>query len=359
LVGHDTQERFSTSVSIDGDFMAIGAFGESSDSGAYFGGAVYLYERVNSEWVFQEELHAPDASAYDYFGMAVSLDGDSLAVGASNDNDAGVTSAGAVYVFERINSEWVFQEELHALDAAAYDYFGQDVSLDGNHLAVGAFTDDDSGEIDGGAVYLYERVNSQWVFQEELHAGDLTDRNYFGVSVSLDGDFLAVGAHGDDDTGADRAGSVYVYERVNSDWVLQEEIHASDAVANDQFGMAVSLDGDNLLIGARYDDDSGLENGGAAYLYKRVESQWVFQEEFFAPDLAELGSMNYFGSTVCLDGSTIAVGAPYDNDGHVNGGALYLFENDALLSSDDTRRFLSLFRDLNVKGKSNEHRRKL
>merc|ERR1712156_98067 len=163
--------------------------------------------------------HPPDANFWLGFGASVSVYENDMAVGAFGDDDV-VNNGGSVYMYKRTtdSQEWELQEEIHAPDATTLNSFGCSVSLYENTLAVGAMNDDDAenGLTDAGSVYLYERVNSHWELQEEIHAPDAAEFNLFGTAVSLFENGLAVSTAGftafGDDTTPDRTGAVHIYE---------------------------------------------------------------------------------------------------------------------------------------------------
>ena len=129
----------------------------------------------------------------------------------------------------------VSKQKLTASDAAADDNFGISVSIDGDTAVIGAFGDDDNGSYSGSA-YVYVRSNGVWSEQQKLTASDGAESDYFGHSVSIDGDTAVIGAYADDDNGRD-SGSAYVYVRSNGVWSEQQKLTASDGADNDLFGV--------------------------------------------------------------------------------------------------------------------------
>jgi hypothetical protein len=250
---------YSVSLSSDGtrlaasapyeDSSATGIGGDQTDDAAPYGGAVYLFSRVDATWTQEAYVKASNAEASDYFGSAVSLSGDGtrLAVGAigeassatgfdGDQADNSTYGSGAAYVFSHVGTTWV-QEAYVKASNTGYDNFGYSVSLssDGTRLAVGALCEassatgiggdqaDDSAA-SSGAVYLLSRAGATWTQEAYVKASNTGARDYFSWSVSLssDGTRLAVGAIGEsssargidgsqDDDGAWQSGAVYVY----------------------------------------------------------------------------------------------------------------------------------------------------
>merc|ERR1712038_238855 len=114
----------------------------------------------------------------------------------------------------------------------------------------------------------------------------------------------------DDSSGVEKSGSVYIFERVNGAWEFQKELFNPDAAVKDYFGRSVSLQGNNLAVGSQYDDSAGSDGAGSVYLYQRDGSEWVLRKEFFAPDDG-VDRGKGFGTAVCLDGDSVAASAPY------------------------------------------------
>ena len=319
-------DYFGNSVSVDGDYALVGAWAADIDGKAN-AGAAYIFERVSGGWEQKEKLTATDGSANDYFGYSVSLDGDYALVGARNADPDGKSAAGAAYIFERVSGGWEQKEKLTATDGSANDYFGYSVSLDGDYALVGAYGDDDKGGY-AGAAYIFERdLNGDWSQKEKLVAADGNAGDRFGHSVSLDGDYALVGAYGDDDKGG-YAGAAYIFERGSGGWEQKKKLLPSDGSAGDEFGRSVSLDGDYALVGAIQADIDGKANAGAAYIFEcDLNGDWSQKKKLTASDGS---TRDMFGISVSLDGDYALVGARYaDVDGKANAGAAYIFERGA------------------------------
>ena len=226
-------------------------------------------------------------------------------------NARGCKESGPVHISPRLSDITASIGYFKASNTGTNDYFGESVSLsaDGNTLAVGAYEEDsnatgingdDSAEdniiIDTGAVYVFTRTATGWSQQAYIKASNTNFLDEFGESVSLsaDGNTLAVGAKGEDSsaTGIDggetaegnneleKAGAVYMFTRTASGWSQQAYIKASNTDTDDGFGYLVSLsaDGNTLAVGApREDSDAQGINGdqtknsaswsGAVYIY--------------------------------------------------------------------------------------------
>ncbi len=309
----NVNEYFGCSVSLsqDGKVLAAGAYQKSSQ------GKVYIYRWNGSAWI-ETGITASDSATADYFGYSVSLsgDGNTLAVGAYNKN----SSQGKAYIYRWNGSVWV-ETGITASDGSANNIFGISVSLssDGNTLAVGA-TRKNSYQ---GKAYIYKWNSSAWI-ETGITSSDGAANDTFGSSVSLsqDGNILAVGAGGKTIGGNSAQGKTYIYKWNGSAWI-EAGITTSDSAAYDHFGSSVSLssDGNTLVVGA-YQKNS---DQGKAYIYRWNGSVWI-ETPITASDGA--GS-DEFGFSICLsqDSNTLAVGANWKTiGGNSYQGKAYIYK---------------------------------
>jgi hypothetical protein len=304
-------DLFGSSAALDGDTAIIGAREWANDGS----GSAYVFTRTCTVWTEEAKLFAPDGGPGDRFGVSVSLDGDTVLIGA--DSDVGL--AGSAYVFVRTGGAWVQQAKLVASDGASQDHFGISVALDGNTAVIGAWLDDDHGNASGSA-YVFTRAGSVWTERAKLVPDDGEDFDKFGRYVALDGNTALIGAYEDDDRGF-QAGSVYVYTGSGSVWTVQAKLLAADGAIGDNFGRSVALDGEIALIGAYAHDDTPA-GPGAAYVFLREDGLWTQQAKLLAADGADGDEL---GTNVALDGDTALVGADGDDDNGPGSGAAYVF----------------------------------
>jgi hypothetical protein len=380
-------ERFGFSVALSGDTLAVGAVWENSaatgvngnqaDNSAMNSGAVYVFRRTGAAWQQEAYLKASNTGNSDQFGISVALSGDTLAVGAhvedsaatgvdgNQGDDAGGTNSGAVYVFRRSGTTWLQEAYLKASNTDALDYFGVSVALSGDTLAVGAYGEDsetgaqaDNSATDSGAVYVFRHNGTTWLQEAYLKASTIGVDDYFGHDVALSGDTLAVVAWGEDsaatDVGGDEndntaadSGAVYVFRRAGTTWQQEAYLKASNTGTEDYFGYTgVALSGDTLAVGAEYEDsaaqgvggdenDNTAADSGAVYVFRRTGAAWE-QEAYLKA--SNTGTEDRFGWSVALSGDTLAVGAVCedsaaqgvggnqdDNVATENSGAVYVF----------------------------------
>ena len=256
------------------------------------------------------KLTPSDGAAYEYFGNSVSIAGDYVIAGAS-----GVF--GSAYIFKREGASWNEQAKITASDGAADDCFGHSVSISGDYVIVGADWDDDNGS-ESGSAYIFKRDGTLWNEQAKITASDGTSKNYFGHSVSISGDYVIVSASG-------VFGSAYIFKREGVSWNEQAKITASDGAAYDGFGGSVSISGDYVIVSASGDDSSGYNsNSGSAYIFKRDGTTWSQQAKITASDRT---AGDRFG-LVSVSGDHVIVGVQGDNDNGDWSGSAYIFKRN-------------------------------
>jgi len=279
------------------------------------------------------KLTASDAAGDDEFGWSVASSGDTAVVGAYLDGDAG-SASGSAYVFERNRDgtdAWGQVAKLTALDAASNDNFGYAVAISGDTVVVGAYLDDDGGGGSGSA-YVFERNQGgadAWGQVAKLTASDAAGGDQFGNAVTISDDTVVVGAYLDDDGGGS-SGSAYVFERNQGGadaWGQVAKLTASDAAGGDWFGQAVAISDDTVVVGAMLDNDGGSASG-SAYIFERNQGgadAWGQVAKLTASDAA---AFDNFGNTVAVSGDTVVVGANGDDDGGDASGSAYIFERN-------------------------------
>ena len=319
----DIGDEFGDAVSIDGDFAVVSASSEDNIRGDN-AGAVYIYERTGDrEWTQIKKLTATDGETGDRFGFSVAIDGDTVVVGARQANVT-ATSDGAVYVFQRDEGgtdNWGLVKKLIGSRNSSRDHFGHAVAVSGNRIAVGARLDDDLGT-NSGSVYIFDRNlggTDNWGERTRIKASDAQGGDQFGFSVALDGNNLLVGARKDDDAGVD-SGSVYFLQRDaggSNNWGEFNKLTAPDGLRNDWFGFSVALDGNYAVVGKPI--RNGRQRPGEVYTYERNGSSWGFTTSFGAESNTDA---DQFGYSVSLDGNKAAIGARLEDSAVQNAGLI-------------------------------------
>ena len=351
---------FGSSIALSGDTLAVGAVLESSNATGINGngadtsmmnaGAAYVFTRSGTTWSQQAYVKASNTRPDGYFGMAIAVDSDTLAVGSSGESssatgidgtqsDTSMAFAGATYVFTRSGTTWSQQAYIKASNTRATAHFGNDVALAGDTLAVGSIFESsnatgiggnqaDASMNNAGAAYVFKRTGTTWSQQAYVKASNTAAGAEFGCSVALSGDTLAVGAQVDasaasgingnqGDTSAPGAGAAYVFTRTGTTWAQQAYVKASNPLTNTYFGGSVALVGDTLAIGSPNETsnatgvdgnqaDQSLTGAGAVYLFSRSGATW---SQYAYVKASNSRSNAEFGGSITLTADTLAVGA--------------------------------------------------
>jgi hypothetical protein len=245
-------------------------------------GAVYVFTRRGATWAQSQRLSGAEAGAG--FGAAVALNGDTLVVGAPFHSVGANARQGAAFVFTRVDGMWVRRQELKASDGADGDYYGFSVAVSGDTLAVGAEGDDVGANASQGSVYVYARCGDGWEPRQKLTACDGAKGDDFGSSVAIGGETMAVGANGVTVGGNFGQGAVYVYTRRGEGWTPRQKLTAADGAADDQFGDSVAVRGGLVVVGAGPAGGAVGSGGRAVYLFTRGDELWSQRQKLTAVD---------------------------------------------------------------------------
>ena len=240
-------DLFGASVSVSGTAIVIGAPCSANK------GAAYVFTSNGSEWVQAAKLTPDLAYPNGNFGVAVSMSGNTIVIGAPYNG-----SSGAAYVFKNEGAGWVQVKRLTATDVADYGAFGDSVSIDGNRVLVGAPGDDEYA----GSAYVFRYNGTGWPRAARLTVADAEGSDDIGFSVSTDGDRVLVGARGDDSG----TGAAYLFKDDGTGWLQVAKLTATDGYLWDSFGTSVSIDGNRALVGAPNNNSIG-----AAYIFTLEE----------------------------------------------------------------------------------------
>ncbi|GJM09213.1 MAG: hypothetical protein DHS20C11_14890 [Lysobacteraceae bacterium] len=321
-------DSFGAAVAIDGDIAVVGNFTDA-DMGTDTGSA-YVFSRNQggaNMWGQVTKLTASDAAMNDRFGASVSIHGDTVAVGADQDSYDAIIQGGAVYVYYRNQGGadmWGQVRKVTPGDGDSNDGFGTAVSIDADSIVVGAPFSNPGSAVFGGSAYVFLRNqggSDMWGQIAKLVSSDVAGFDLFGGAVSIDGDTSVVGAISNTEGGI-QGGSAYVFSRNQGgaeNWGQVAKMTATDAANGDNLGISVATSGDTALVGAYLD-----VGGGSAYLFSRDQGgadMWGQVTRFAGMDTS--GS-DQFGRTVSVDGGTAVIGAPLNGDAGTNSGSAYV-----------------------------------
>ncbi|MCK4871317.1 MAG: FG-GAP repeat protein [Phycisphaerales bacterium] len=250
-------DQFGRSVAISGTTAIIGAWLDD-DNGDNCGSA-YLFDTTTGQQI--AKLLPSDGAAGDRFGCSVAIDGTTAIVGAIRDDDNGLES-GSAYLFDISDPANPTQTaKLLPSDGAAGDEFGYSVAISGTTAIVGALHDISD---DSGSAHLFDTTTGQQI--AKLLASDGAEGDDFGISVAISSTTAIVGAYSDEDNG-DLSGSAYVFDISDPANPAQAtKLLPGDGAEGDRFGISVAISGTTAIVGANLDDDNG-DNSGSAYLF--------------------------------------------------------------------------------------------
>lgn len=316
-------DRFGRAVAYTTDSIAIGV--PSDDNGAFVdAGSVYVYVRSGSVWNRQQKIDPPVPETNAGFGSSVSISGNTLVVGSPLATTSDGNASGAVYVYIRSGSTWALQQTLDPATRNANDRFGTSVDVEGDNLIASSRLGDATNASQGTA-YVFTRTGSVWSEQQRLAASDGASNDNFGAAVAISGNSVIVGANLAFVSALEAAGAAYVFVRNAGVWSQQQKLTAPVAGDQDEYGVDVDIEGDTAIVGQR-NEDGAAENTGAARVYVRSGSTWSLQGSLTAADAAQ---NDFLGLTVALSGNFALVGAfTDDRTGLLNAGAAYLFERN-------------------------------
>ncbi len=393
----ESNDYFGASVAINGDTVVVGASSEdsnqtsitngttaSSDNSAPESGAAYVFKRGSvATWQAQAYVKASNADAADKFGVSVAISGDTVVVGATEEDsnqltitngttastDNSIPNAGAAYVFKRTGLTWAQEAYLKAPNLDTTDNFGISVAISGDTVVIGAFGEDSNqttitngttasssnSAVGSGAAYVFKRSGADWVQEAYLKAPNPELNDNFGSSVAISGDTIVVGAVGEDsnqttinngsgitdnDT-APGSGAAYVFKRDGFTWVYEAYLKAPNSQSDDTFGNAVAISGSTIIVAASGEDsnqttitnsttassDNSVDGSGAAYIFKRTGTLWA-QQAYLKASNAE--TVDIFGTSVAISGDSVVVGAASEDSNQTT------ITNGSAASSDNS-----------------------
>lgn len=246
---HAADDRFGGSVAINGDTVVVGA--AFDDDGGSASGSAYVFVRTGSVWAQRAKLIGNDPHTIRQFGRSVDIDNaGTIAIGAWQHS----TLTGAAYVFVPVGFSWTQQGGVITSTPSMQFYnFGQSVGISGDTLLVGAFNDEASGFAGAGAAYFFQRTTGVWTQDAQVIPSDIAASDNFGWSCSLDGDNAIIGTQG--------AGKAYLYSRIAGVWTEQATVTSADPDASGSFGRSVALRGTDVVVGDNNGLSGGIATG--------------------------------------------------------------------------------------------------
>jgi hypothetical protein len=323
---------FGNAISISGNYAVVGAF---NDDGAGDGkpvvpysGSAYLFFNDNGTWKQIKKIYQPVREIGSYFGRSVCIKDDYMIIGSESETDANgqnrIEGAGAAYVYAKDQGgtdNWGLVKKMVSPNREYREYFGSSVAIEGDYAVAGAYY--------VSRAYMFEKnsggVNNWGVVARLLSQG--TNFDTFGGQVAISGGYVVIGARSDDNGGLQHSGAAYIFKQypvgINGGWNLVKRITAPVIRANETFGSAIAIDGDHVVIAA----------SGAAYIFSKNNGgadQWGLEKKL----TTGTSNPSWFGASVAIKGGSVVVGAPgeqldYQGENPVsNTGAAWVFNEN-------------------------------
>ncbi len=323
------EDWFGHSVGISGDVAVVGSYRNEKDGSTTF--RLHFFRFDGSTWLEEQVVQIPESLQQNFFNVTypVAIDNDVAIIGAYGE-DKGDIVPGAIYVYryQPTSSTWTQEDVLFASDSKQGLHLGQSVAISGSIIVAGTPTDNDLGDFSGSAyVFRYDSQEARWVEEGKLLARDGSENDQFGWAVGVDNDLVVVGANRDDDAGV-FAGSTYVF-RYNADidkWEQEAKLLPDDIQPGDIFGFAVAVAGDLVVATSIRDDVNGIISG-SGYVFQFRDSAWTQQAKFLASDGAE---NDWLGMALAVSGGTAIVATPLHDDQGDSSGAAYFYSYNEL-----------------------------
>ncbi|HJT98903.1 MAG TPA: hypothetical protein VJ696_11360 [Rhodanobacteraceae bacterium] len=313
--------EFGYRTLLHGDIAIVTADSSSPNGNAAQGSAYVFAPDDEGTWSQTQILLADDGGLFDSFGSAVSLDGDTLVIGAHGATVGENAAQGAAYIFTNDGGTWTQSGKVVADDGIAFDNLGMATALVGDTLFVGASAAKVGDNFGQGAVYAYHFDGATWTQTQKLLADDGAGGDSFGISLAFDGTTLLVGA-----TGSATVGAVYAFTNDGGDWVQRQRFSVDGLNAFANFGNAIALHDGTALVGCDIETVDGFTSRGAAYLFGFDGTNWVEGHRFISSDGT---TDDFFGLALDYDGTTALISTLHpDNDM----GAAYFYTNDTVFA---------------------------
>ena len=317
-------DQFGNSVDIDESNAVIGSFLDDNASLTNSGAAYALnIDPTTGAWTSYVKLMSPEQSSGDYFGGSVAVDSGVIFVGAYGDDYLSKIDSGSVFTFRKNTDTWDYESKIMPNDSSATDLFGYSVAADGGYLVVGAPRDDDKGK-DSGSAYIFKFNGTAWIQEAKLVASDGGIEDAFGTSVDIDNGRIIVGSKENTHSGKINVGAAYVFRLVSGTWTQEAKLTNGDLGKQyDYFGTDVSIDDEQIVVAAKgFDLNATVVNVGAVYSFTLNNGEWILNQRLSSNN----NSNDWFGSSISLDGSYLAVGClNCDVDSKTDAGKIEIF----------------------------------
>lgn len=326
----DDHSGYSICLSNDGNIIAIGAPYNNNVNGSD-SGHVRIYRNISNVWTqIGSDINGEASNDLSGYSLSLSNNGNVMAVGAPN-NDGNGNNSGHVRVYQNNLDVWT-QIGSDINGESAGDLFGLNVSLsdNGNIIAIGGPYNDGNGS-DSGHVRIYRNNLGSWTqIGSDINGESFGDRSGWYVSLSNDGNIVAIGAIDNNGNGTS-SGHVRIYQNISNVWSQVGSDINGEAIA-DLSGLSISLSGDGniIAISANRNDENGSDSGHVR-IYQYISNIWTQ----IGTDINGEAAGDWFGSNISLsnNGSVVIVGANRNDGNGIDSGHARIFDLSAILNT--------------------------
>ena len=328
--GPSSNDLFGISVAISGNYAIVSTNGEG-DAGGANSGKAYIFDVTTGALVHTlNNPNAYGTSAGDYFGGTVAISGNYAIVGALNEDD-GHNQSGKAYIFDVTTGALVHTlDNPNPFGTPVDDHFGEKVAISGNYAIVGVRQEDDTSggnRNSSGKAYIYNVTTGALV--RTLNNPNAYGTGYqdnFGYSVAISGNYTIICARGDGDAGGADSGKAYIFNVTTGALVhTLSNPNAYGSSDSDYFGESVGISGNYAIVSTPYEDDASGNDSGKAYIFDIVTGTLL--KTLDNPNAYGTSAGDEFGNAVAISGDYVIVGAQYEDDaGGTNSGKAYIFK---------------------------------
>jgi hypothetical protein len=317
-----TTACFGCSMSIYENYLLIGSHGD--DENGVDAGAAFVYEYANGEWVEIAKITPSDASPNQGCGN-VFINEDYLMVGCASEDANGIPGSGSVYIFKKDGEAWIEQTKLVASDATPFSGFGGVMSIMGDYAFVGSIRAENELGEPTGAVYVFKNENEEWIEIAKLFGSDAIGGFFHVLSNE---NTLLVGGRMLGENNYER-GIAYLFKKQGEDWVEVQKLIPSIELQYDLGLKAIDLDGNYIALS----NADNIENA-TIHIFKKAQNSWAEVMTISR----ETENIERFGHDLALANNRLIVGAwqhYYQDSDSIKTGAVYIYDLDLLVGSDE------------------------
>ena len=323
--------QFGIDVDIYGNYAVIGASGVNNGT-ILNTGAVYVYKKsTTGAWLQVAKLYASDSQSGAYFGVSVAIHGNYIVVGSPAKTVSGFSGAGKIYVFVKgTGDSWTEQTNFTKTGTiATNDYFGYNVDISTTTASGPAIIAGcpyaDIGGTDRGAAFTYRFNGTTWVYVQTLIPIDVAVSDYFGYNVTIDGDYCAVSApYQDNTTSYLDVGAIYIFVSGGGVWTQQQKLSAGYPTSS-LLGFSLDLEGDKLAAGAPLATPYSNTTAQVS-VYQRSGATWSTLTNLYLYQGQGFDVKNDFGISVALDGGNLLISLPAGYISHSGSSTSYSYK---------------------------------